>query len=128
MKNFKSLLFFLISNISITGISFVDGRIWDVIFVIVGMVAYSIVGWMFSINLIVGKKAGKDAFTFVSIGLVLIGYEFYKFLVKVRVWILDLPFYFKITVLALLLIALILVVLRKILSRKQCEYIGDYYA
>ncbi|MDY2896451.1 MAG: hypothetical protein SOT51_06135 [Candidatus Enterosoma sp.] len=42
MKKINTLLVFLISGLAITGDSFIDGKIWDVIFLVVGMIAYAI--------------------------------------------------------------------------------------
>ena len=62
MKKLNALLVFLISSLAITGVSFIDGKIWNVIFLVVGMIAYAIRGIMFSIGVLHGKKAGKEAF------------------------------------------------------------------
>ena len=65
MRKLNALLVFLISSLAITGISFVDGKVWDVIFLVVGMIAYAIVGIIFSIGILHGKQAGKDAYALV---------------------------------------------------------------
>lgn len=49
MRKLNALLVLLISSLAITGISFIDDQVWNVIFLVVGMVAYAIVGFMFSI-------------------------------------------------------------------------------
>ena len=72
MKKLNALLVFLISSIAITGISFIDGKIWDIIFLVVGMIAYAIVGFLFSIGLLSTKKDGKDAYAFVFLLLLLV--------------------------------------------------------
>lgn len=65
MKRLNALLVFLISSLAITGVSFIDGKIWDVIFLVIGMIAYAIVGILFSIGVLYGKEAGKEAYAFV---------------------------------------------------------------
>ena len=74
MKKLNALLVFLISSLTITGVSFIDGKIWDVIFIVVGMVTYAIVGVLFSIGVLHGKEAGKEAYVFVFFLLILAGY------------------------------------------------------
>ena len=50
MRKLNALLVLLISSLAITGISFIDDQVWNIIFLVVGMVAYAIVGFMFSIG------------------------------------------------------------------------------
>lgn len=80
---------FLISSLVITGISFIDGIVWDVVFVVVGLVAYAIVGILFSIGILSTKKQGSDAYAFVFFLLLLGGYGVYKALEALRNWILS---------------------------------------
>ncbi len=98
MKKVNAILVFLISSLTITGISFVDGKIWDIIFIIVGMIAYAIVGFFFSIGLLSTKKDGQGAFAFVFFLLILGGYGVYKGLEALRKWILSWPLAAKIIV------------------------------
>ncbi len=127
MRKVNALLIFLISSVSITGISFVDGRIWEILFYILGMIAYAIVGIMYSIGLIKGRKEGSDAYAFVLFALILAGYGFYKFLERVRIWILGWPLYVKIIVISVLGVALILIIVYKILLYKHKGSLSDYY-
>ena len=116
MKKLNALLVFLISGLAITGVSFIDGKIWDFIFIVVGMVAYAIVGILFSIGVLHGRKAGKDAYAFVFFLLILAGYGVYKGLEKLRLWILAWPLVVKIIVpimIALLIGALITLIIIK---------------
>ena len=116
MKRLNALLVFLISGLAITGVSFIDGKIWDVIFIVVGMVAYAIVGVLFSIGVLHGKEAGKEAYAFVFFLLILAGYGVYKGLEKLRLWILAWPLVVKIIVpimIALLIGALITLIIIK---------------
>ena len=116
MKKLNALLVFLISILAITGVSFIDGKIWTVIFLVVGMIAYAIVGILFSIGVLHGKEAGKDAYAFVFFLLILAGYGVYKGLEKLRLWILAWPLVVRIIVpimIALLIGALITLIIIK---------------
>ena len=116
MKKLNALLVFLISSLAITGVSFIDGKIWNVIFLVVGMIAYAIVGILFSIGVLHGKEAGKDAYAFVFFLLILAGYGVYKGLEKLRLWILAWPLVVRIIVpimIALLIGALITLIIIK---------------
>ena len=116
MKKLNALLVFLISSLAITGFSFIDGKIWNVIFLVVGMIAYAIVGILFSIGVLHGKEAGKDAYAFVFFLLILAGYGVYKGLEKLRLWILAWPLVVRIIVpimIALLIGALITLIIIK---------------
>lgn len=116
MKKLNALLVFLISSLAITGVSFIDGKIWDFIFIVVGMVAYAIVGILFSIGVLHGREAGKEVYAFVFFLLILAGYGVYKGLEKLRLWILAWPLVVKIIVpimIALLIGALITLIIIK---------------
>ena len=65
MTKTNALLVALISALAITGISFIDDQIWNVIFIVVGIASYSIVDILFSIGILHGKQAGKDAYALV---------------------------------------------------------------
>ena len=125
MKKLNALLVFLISSIAITGISFIDGKIWDIIFLLVGMIAYAIVGFLFSIGLLSTKKDGKDAYAFVFLLLLLGGYGFYKLLELIRNWILSWPVFVKILVPTLIIsgicVGIFFVVRRMIILKKHPE-------
>ena len=98
MKKINALLVFLISSLTITGISFIDGKVWDIIFLVVGLVAYAIVGILFSIGILSTKKQGSDAYALVFFLLLLGGYGVYKALEALRNWILSWPLAAKIAV------------------------------
>ena len=129
MKKLNALLVFLISSIAITGISFIDGKIWDIIFLIVGMIAYAIVGFLFSIGLLSTKKDGKDAYAFVFLLLLLGGYGFYKLLELIRNWILSWPLFAKILVPSLIIagicVGIVFVVRRMIVLKKHPELVKE---
>ena len=98
MKKLNALLVFLISSIAITGISFIDGKIWDIVFIVVGLIAYSIVGFLFSIGVLSTRQNGKDAYMLVFFLLILGGFGVYKLLEMARNWILSWPLFVKIMV------------------------------
>ena len=57
---YKILLVTLVTSLTITGISYIDDKIWNLIMCVIGMLAYSIVGVLFSIGILHGKNAGKE--------------------------------------------------------------------
>lgn len=119
---YKVLLVSLITSLSITGISFLDDKIWNLIMLIIGMIAYSIVGFLFSIRLISGRKAGKEAYAAVFIILLILGYCVYNGIIKLQQWILSWPLYVKIivpSVLVCLIAATIVLVI--LISRRSTE-------
>ena len=122
MKKWNALLVFLISSIAITGISFIDGKIWDTIFLVVGMISYAIVGILFSIGILSTKQNGRDAYALVFFLLILAGYGFYRLLRLIRDWILSWPLIAKIIVpisIGLVLLAGIILVIAKIVKEKK---------
>lgn len=118
MKKFNALLVFLISSLAITGISFIDDKIWNVIFLIVGMIAYAIVGIMFSIGILRSKQAGKDAYVLVFFLLLLGGYAVYNGLEQLKHWVLAWPLFVKILVPSIIGLGVIAVVVLIILVKK----------
>lgn len=119
MKKLNALLVFLISSLAITGISFIDGKVWDIIFLVVGMIAYAIVGILFSIGVLHGKQAGKEAYAFVFFLLLLAGYGVYKCLEQLRLWILAWPLVVKIIVPSVIALAIIGIVIFMIYKRRK---------
>ena len=97
-KNLIALLVFLISSLAITGTSFTDDKIWNTIFLVVGMIAYATVGAMFSIRILHGKQAGKDAYAPVFFLLLLGGHVVYKGFELLKFWALSWPLFVKILV------------------------------
>ena len=96
MKKINALLVFLVSSLVITGISFIDGKIWDIVFVVIGLVAYAVVGILFSIGVLSTKKQGSDAYALFFFLLLLGGYGVYKGLEALRNWIMSWPLAAKI--------------------------------
>ena len=80
---------------------------------------YSIVGLLFSFGLIHGKNAGKEAYAFVFIILLLLGYCVYSGIVAVQNWIISWPLYVKIIVLSLLLVSIIISLFYLLKKRKE---------
>jgi uncharacterized membrane protein YhdT len=111
---YKVILTTLITSLAITGISCLDDKIWNIIMLIIGMLAYSIVGL-----LIRGKNAGKEAYAFVFIILLLLGYCVYSGIVAVQNWIISWPLYLKIIVLSLLLVSIIIISLFYLLKKRK---------
>ena len=106
-----ALLVTLISALSITGIGFIDDAIWKVVFIAVGMIAYSIVGLLFSFGLLSGRDVGKEAYLVVFTILIVLGYFIYKLLEKLRLWILSWHLAFKIIVPIILVLAIIAIII-----------------
>ena len=121
MKKLNALLVFLISSLAITGVSFIDGKIWDFIFIVVGMVAYAIVGILFSIGVLHGREAGKDAYAFVLFLLILAGYGVYKGLEKLRLWILAWPLVVKIIVFVVVALCIVGVIMLIVFKRRKSK-------
>ena len=118
MRKLNALLVFLISSLAITGISFIDDQVWNVIFLVVGMVAYAIVGFMFSIGFLHGKQAGKEAYAFVFVLLLLGGYAVYKGLQQLKLWVLAWPLFFNFLVPSIIGLGIIAVVVLIVLVKK----------
>lgn len=114
LKIYKVLLVTLITSLSITGISYLDDKIWNIVLLVIGMTTYSIVGILFSIGLLHGKKAGKEAYGAIFIILLLLGYGVYCGIVNLQKWILSWALWIKITVpailIAIIVIAIVLIV------------------
>lgn len=122
MKKYIALLIFLISSVAITGISFIDGKIWDIIFYVIGIVSYAVVGVLFSLGILSTKKQGSDAYAFVFLILVLGGYGVYKLLELIRIWILSWPLFVKILVPSLITACIgvaIFFVINKMITEKK---------
>ena len=116
---YKVILTTLITSLAITGISCLDDKIWNIIMLILGMLAYSVVGVLFSFGLIHGKNAGKEAYAFVFIILLLLGYCVYIGIVAVQNWIISWPLYVKIIVPSLLFAATIIIIVQLLKKHKE---------
>ncbi len=116
---YKLLLITLITSLSITGISYLDSKIWNIVMIVIGMLAYSIVGILFSLGLLHGKNAGKEAYAFVFIILLILGYCVYSGIVAIQNWIKIWPLYVKIVVPSLLFSAVIIVTIFYLLKKHK---------
>ena len=130
----KALLIVLATSVTITGISFLDDKIWNVIIAVIGVIAYGIVGLLYSIHLIDGKQEGKTAYAAVFIILIIIGFLIYQGILQVELWILSWPLAVKIivpTVMGLLIIGTITLLVignkKKPIEEKQEENIWRNY-
>lgn len=125
LNAFRGLLITLITATAITGISFLDDHIWNIAMAIVGVVAYGIVGLLYSAHLISGKEAGKEAYAAVFIILLIIGVLIYNGILKVEQWILSWPLYVKILVPSLMGAGIIavstLLIINRVKKRKKPE-------
>ncbi len=121
---YKGVLTTLITSLTITGVSYLDDQIWNQIMVVIGMITYSIVGVLFSIGLIHGKKAGKEAFAFVFIILLILGYCVYSGIVSLQKWILSWPLAVKIIVPIVIAMAIMAVVI-VLACRKKNETVDN---
>ena len=116
---YKILLTTLITSLAITGISYLDNKIWNIIMVVVGMLAYSIVSILFSFGIIHGKNAGKEAYAFVFIILLILGYCVYSGIVAIQKWIINWPLYVKIIVPIFLFAAIIIIIFYLLKKHKE---------
>lgn len=126
MKNYslsyyKTLLITLITSTAITGIGFLDSKIWNLVFVGLGMFTYAIVGFLYSIKAIHGKQEGKDAYAVIFLMLILIGVFIYKGIRSFQQWLISWHLVVKITVIALLVISIIIVSIIIYLKNKKQE-------
>ena len=126
MKNnslsyYKILLVALISSLSITGIGFLDNYFWNTVFAIIGMIAYAIVGVLYSLHLITNKKDGKDAFIVVFVILIIIGIFIYQGIIKFQQWLVSWPLWIKIVIPSILLVGIISVIVLMILKKKRTD-------
>jgi len=123
MKKINALLVALISTLAITGLSFIDDQIWNVIFLIVGIAAYAIVGVLFSLGVLHGRQSGRDAYALVFFLLILGGWGVYQGLVAFKKWVISWPMALKIIVPSLIALAIgavvFLIVWRKRKGEKQ---------
>lgn len=87
MRKYLGILIFLITSLSITGISYIDGIIWDKVLIFIGMTSYFIVGILFSLKIINSKTAGSKANIIVFIILLILAYWIYRLLMKLQLWI-----------------------------------------
>ena len=113
------VLTLLITSLAITGFGYLDNKIWNIILIVIGMIAYSIVGLLFSIGLLHGKNAGKMAYTLAFIILLILGYCVYRGIVAFQKWLLSWPFAVKIIIPCCLTFLIICVSILLIIKSKK---------
>ena len=117
LNAFRGLLITLVTATAITGVSFLDNHIWNIIMALIGVVAYGIVGVFYSTHLISGKEAGKEAYAAVFIVLLIIGVFVYNGIIKVEQWILSWPLFVKILIPSIMFAGIITVATLLIVNR-----------
>lgn len=115
----KTLLIVLITSTAITGISFLDDKIWNVLIAVIGVIAYGIVGLLYSVHLIDGKQNGKTVYVAVFIILIIIGFLIYQGIIKVEQWIFSWPLAVKIIVLTIMVLFIVGTVVLLIIGKKK---------
>lgn len=119
LSSYKFVLVTLISSLAITGVSYLDEKIWNFIMLIFGMLAYSVVGLLFSIGMIHGKNAGRESYAFVFIILIILGYCVYNGIKSLQNWVLSWPLYVKIMIPTILLLTVVIIVIMYILKKRK---------
>ena len=123
MKTLKiGLLVFLITSLTITGVSFIDNKIWSIIISIIGSLAYSFIGLLYSVNIIKGSSMGSKGFAAVFIIFLLMVYWIYKKLMELQLWINSWPLVFRIIVPIGMGIIIFLVIVWIIYSQDEENY------
>lgn len=121
LTGYKVLLVTLITSLSITGISFFDDKIWNIVMAIVGVVTYTIVGGLYSIHAISGKRAGKEAYAAVFIILLLLGYCAYQGIIKIQLWILSWTLTVKIIVSSIIVLSIAITIILLVVKKQKSK-------
>ena len=111
MKIKIGILIFLITSLTITGVSFIDDKIWSTVISVIGVISYSIVGLLYSANLIKGSSMGAKGYAVIFVILLLVVYWLYKKLMELQMWINSWPLILKIIVPIVMIILIILVII-----------------
>ncbi len=115
----KTLLVVLITSLTITGISIIDDKIWNIIIAIIGVAAYGIVGFLYSIHLLSNSREGKYAYLATFIILIIIGFFVYQGIVKFEQWIVSWPLFVKILVPSILVAGIAAVITFIVKNKKK---------
>lgn len=118
---YKILLTVLCSSLVITGVSYIDDKIWNFVFLILGMITYSIVGILYSIKLLHGRSAGKGAYCAIFIILIAIGCCVYSGIVAVQNWIAQWQLWAKIAVPSMLAVLIVLTIIIMVYKKKKSK-------
>lgn len=114
-----TLLTTLITNLSITGFGLLDNLLWNKIMLWIGMIAYSVVSFLYSMHFINSRQQGRMSYRYVLV-LLLIGLGIvYSAIAYIQQWILSWHIAFKITVIALLAILIILTFVNMVIDKKK---------
>lgn len=111
MKIKIGILIFLITSLTITGVSFIDDKIWSMVISVIGVISYSIIGLLYSANLIKGSSMGAKGYAVIFVILLLVVYWLYKKLMELQMWINSWPLILKIIVPIVMIILIILVII-----------------
>jgi len=114
MRNYKAILVFLITSLAITGVSFLDSQIWNLILLVIGIIAYFLVGLLYSIRLISSSKAGKNAYLFIFVILLCLTCGIYWCISQFQLWVLSWPLWVQITIPTILGVLILLEVIHLI--------------
>lgn len=122
LVSLKYLLITLVTILAITGIGFLDDKIWNIIIAGIGVAAYAIAGIMYSLKLISNSADGKTAFAAIFIVLLIGGFVLYQGILGFEQWLYSWPLWVKITVISILglsvIVLLYLYMKRKLLLKK----------
>lgn len=114
MKKWIALLVFLLTSISITGLSLIDNLILARIVASLVSIAFFIVSLMYKIGVIDSKSEGSKAFKGVFVILLILALTIYLGIRRFQEWFLTSPMYVKIiipSVLGLLIIGVIILII-----------------
>ena len=102
LVSLKYLLITLVTTLAITGIGFLDDKIWSIIIAGIGVAAYAIVGIMYSLKLISNSADGKTAFAAIFIVLLIGGFFIYQRILKFEEWLYFWPLWVKISAISII--------------------------
>lgn len=122
VKGFVELIVTLVGTISITGISLIDSSFWNLLFRILVMVAYGLVGLFYSLGLISTKKEGREAYWKTLLVLIILGFFVYEGIVRVQNWFLSWALGWKIaffSVLGAMLLFVVFLLIKSKISPKE---------
>ena len=121
VKGFVSLIVALVGTISITGISLLDSSFWNLLFRVLGMIAYGIVGILYAIGAISTKKEGSEAFWKTLAILIILGFFVYEGIERVQNWFLSWTLGWKIAFFSVLGAILLFIVFLLIKSKVSLQ-------
>ena len=114
----KFLLVSFMSGLVITGISFIDGKIWNIIFAVVGVIAGEIVANLANILLLPKHKKGELTIG-ITIILLAFVYRIYQAFYNLKLWLISLPIWIKLIPVYIFVVGLIIVMIFIILKKKK---------